>query len=181
MGEGECGSSTPPNSKHATTASDIGGGGTAAKFLANLPSRGLFSSTVLSSNPGGMRVYICDHDTSPPEDQLIKTDQMNILIRSLMLKKQKAESGSKDGKSIPTSESSRKRCAERALDGRASAKKAASSSQAASRQEGTKNRMPERDYHSMTVERLRALLKEKGLSPRGKKDELIARLKESLE
>lgn len=35
--------------------------------------------------------------------------------------------------------------------------------------EGTKNRMPDRDYHSMTVERLRALLKEKGLSPRGKK------------
>nr|GMD35300.1 SAP domain, Ubiquitin ligase, Det1/DDB1-complexing [Ipomoea batatas] len=116
-----------------------------------------------------MRVYICDHDTSPPEDQLIKTDQMNILIRSLMLKKQKAESGSKDGKSVPTSESSRKRGAERALDGRTSAKKAASSSQATSRQEGTKNRVPERDYHSMTVERLRALLKEKGLSTRGKK------------
>nr|GLL34895.1 uncharacterized protein LOC109192614 [Ipomoea trifida] len=51
MGEGECGSSTPSNSKHATTASDIGGGGTATKFLANLPSRGLFSSTVISSNP----------------------------------------------------------------------------------------------------------------------------------
>ncbi|RZB56661.1 hypothetical protein D0Y65_045681 [Glycine soja] len=38
----------------------------ASPFLANLPSRGLFSSTVVSSNPGGMRVYVCNHDTSPP-------------------------------------------------------------------------------------------------------------------
>ncbi|KAL2482605.1 DET1- and DDB1-associated protein 1 [Forsythia ovata] len=47
---------------------------------------------------GGMRVYICDHDASPPEDQLITTNQMNILIRSFMLKNQKSVSCSKDGK-----------------------------------------------------------------------------------
>ncbi|KAM7471516.1 hypothetical protein LguiA_009699 [Lonicera macranthoides] len=154
-----------------------GGRGGASKFLANLPSRGLFSSTVPSSNPGGMRVYICDHDTSPPEDQLIKTNQMNILIRSLMLKKQKGESNSKDVKGISINEGSRKRAAEKALDGRATAKRAASNAQCSSRQEGSKSRPHDKDFQSLTVERLRTLLKEKGLSVKGKKDELIARLR----
>ncbi|KAI8020021.1 hypothetical protein LOK49_LG04G02271 [Camellia lanceoleosa] len=146
--------------------------GGASKFLADLPSRGLFSSTVPSSNPGGMRVYICDHDTSPPEDQLIKTNQTNILIRSLVLKKQKGDSSSKDVKTAAASEASRKRPAEKVMDGRASAKRAATNTQ-----EGSKSRVPEKDLHSLTVERLRALLREKGLSNRGKKDELVARLR----
>uniref|UniRef100_A0A0R0JWH7 DET1- and DDB1-associated protein 1 domain-containing protein n=1 Tax=Glycine max TaxID=3847 RepID=A0A0R0JWH7_SOYBN len=100
----------------------------ASLFLANLPSRGLFSSTVVSSNPGGMRVYVCDHDTSPP-GQHIKTNQQNILIRSLTLKKQRGDSSSKDG-----SDGSRKRNAEKGLE-RASAKK--TNNQINSRQEGS--------------------------------------------
>ncbi|CAH9116271.1 unnamed protein product [Cuscuta europaea] len=180
MVDAGCGLPTPSsNFKDAMTAPQLGGGGAASKYLSNLPSRGLFSSTFPSSNPGGMRVYICDRDTSAPENQIIKTDEMNILIRSLTLNQQRAESGSKDWQSIPANESSRKRAAERALGGRASAKKAASSSQVVSQQEGAKNRNPDRDLQSLTVERLRALLKERGLSPRGRKDELIARLKES--
>lgn len=68
------------------------------------------SSHALSQFLFAIGLYKLDSDYFLcPEDQLIKTDQMNILIRSLMLKKQKAESGSKDGKSVPTSESSRKR------------------------------------------------------------------------
>ncbi|XP_039050786.1 uncharacterized protein LOC120192009 [Hibiscus syriacus] len=43
--------------------------------------------------------------------------------------------------------------------------------------EGLSSSATYKDYHSLTVERLRALLKERGLSPKGKKDELIARLK----
>lgn len=125
-----------------------------------------------------MRVYICDHDTSPPEDQLIKTNQMNILIRSLVLKKQKGESSLKDVKGVAINEGSRKRAAaERALDGRTSSKRALSNTQNSSRQEGSKSRAPDKDFQNLTVERLRALLKEKGLSLRGKKDELIARLR----
>lgn len=42
-------------------------------------------------------------------DQLIKTNQLNILIRSLVLKKQKGDSSSKDAKGISMNESSRKR------------------------------------------------------------------------
>lgn len=145
----------------------------ASKFLAGLPSSGLFSSTVISSNLGGMRVYITDHETSPPEDQLIKTNQDNILIRSLVLKQQKGESSSKGAKGTGAIEGSRKRAAER-IDGRASAKRPVSNSQNSSRQEGSKSRP---DFQSLTVERLRALLKEKGLSPKGKKDELVSRLR----
>ncbi|KAF7134237.1 hypothetical protein RHSIM_Rhsim08G0189300 [Rhododendron simsii] len=182
------GSSAPTSDSNPQAA-----GGGASKYLANLPSRGLFSSTVLSSNPviplslssfqsiyllnpssrkfvqGGMRVYICDHDTAPPDDQLIKTNQTNILIRSLMLKKQKGDSSSKDIKGASPSEASRKRPAERALDGRASTKRGATNNQAGSRQEGSRTRVPEKDFQSLTVERLRALLKEKGLSRNGKK------------
>ncbi|KAK7330615.1 hypothetical protein VNO77_24813 [Canavalia gladiata] len=144
----------------------------ASPFLANLPSRGLFSSTVISSNPGGMRVYVCDHDTSPPEGQHVKTNQQNILIRSLTLKKQRGDSSSKDG-----SDGSRKRTAEKVLDGRASAKK--TNNQINSRQEGSNSQTSNMDFHSLTVERLRAHLKAKGLSTKGKKEELIARLKDA--
>ncbi|KAJ8771541.1 hypothetical protein K2173_026718 [Erythroxylum novogranatense] len=131
----------------------------ASKFLTNLPSRGFLSSTVLSSNPGGMRVYICDRDTSPPEGQLIKTNQTNILIRSLQLKKQKGESSSKDVKGAHATDGSRKRAPERVLDSRASAKR--NNSQPGPRQGeqlGSASRTSERDLQCLT-------------------DELVARLK----
>ncbi|KAH7667063.1 DET1- and DDB1-associated protein 1 N-terminal [Dioscorea alata] len=61
----------------------------AVKQLVGLPSRGLFSSTILSSNLGEMRVYVCDHNTAPPEEQVIKTNGMNILIKALQINKEK--------------------------------------------------------------------------------------------
>ncbi|CAN8264521.1 unnamed protein product [Cochlearia groenlandica] len=145
---------------------------TASKFLSDLPSRGFLSSTVVSSNPASLRVYICEHDTSPPRGQHIKTDQQNILIRSLMLKKQKGESSSKDSKGT-SEDGPKKRAANRALDDRTSVKRAAN----ASRQEGSSSHTGERDFQSMTVEKLRALLREKALPTKGRKDELISRLK----
>ncbi|OEL19152.1 hypothetical protein BAE44_0019829 [Dichanthelium oligosanthes] len=42
------------------------GGGGAAKFLAGMPSRGNFSSGSVSSSLGGFRVYVCEHSTDPP-------------------------------------------------------------------------------------------------------------------
>ncbi|MBA0714505.1 hypothetical protein Golax_013474 [Gossypium laxum] len=133
----------------------------ASKFLFNLPSRGHLSSTVISSNLS----------------QHIKTNQQNILIRSLMLNDKNGDSSSKDVKAA--AEGPRKRAAERVVDSRASAKKA--NTQGSSQPEGSSSRAAEKDYHSLTVERLRALLKERGLSSKGKKacslDELIARLK----
>ncbi|XP_076927643.1 protein LOWER TEMPERATURE 1-like [Bidens hawaiensis] len=140
----------------------------ASKFLIDLPSKGLFSSPVIYSNLGTMKVYVPVKDTSPPESQLIKTDQVNILIRSLVLKQQSSK-GSKS-----TGENSRKRAPEKAADGRASAKRTASISQ----NDGSRTKLPE-NLQSLTVERLRALLKERGLSVRGKKDELIGRLRSS--
>ncbi|PWA74356.1 SAP domain-containing protein [Artemisia annua] len=142
------------------------------KFLLDLPSNGLFSSSVVSSNLGGMRVYVTDHDTSPPENQLIKTDQMNILIRSLLLKqKQKADSSAKG---VSAKEGSRKRASERVVDGRVTPKRAAF------QQEGPRSHVPE-NLNALTVERIRVLLRERGLSIRGRKDELIARLRSALD
>ncbi|XWS60279.1 hypothetical protein CRYUN_Cryun07bG0022800 [Craigia yunnanensis] len=153
------GSSSQPFD-HDQTPSD------ASKFLSNLPSRGHLSSTAISSN------LIILLSLVHPESQHIKTNQENILIRSLMLNNKKGDSSSKDGKAA--AEGPRKRAAERVMDSRASAKKA--NTQSSSRPEGSSSRAAE-DFHSLTVEKLRALLKERGLSPKGKKDELITRLK----
>ncbi|XVF08711.1 hypothetical protein REPUB_Repub07fG0027000 [Reevesia pubescens] len=139
----------------------------ASKFLSNLPSRGHLSSTVISSN------LIILLSLVHPENQHIKTNQQNILIRSLMLNNKKGDSSSKDVKAA--AEGPRKRAAERVMDSRASAKKV--NTQSSSRPEASSSHAAEKDYHSLTVERLRALLKERGLSPKGKKDELITRLK----
>lgn len=48
-------------------------------------------------------------DIVVPEDQVIRTDQTNILIRSLMIEKQKADSASKAGKTTAANQGSRKR------------------------------------------------------------------------
>lgn len=109
-----------------------------------------------------MRGYMCEHNTSPPENQVIKTNQTNILIRSLTIKK--------DGKATPSTEVSKKRAA-LPMDGKS--KRAMTNS----RQEGSSTRTPVKEFLGLTVERLRALLKDRGLSTKGKKDELIARLK----
>ncbi|KAG4185673.1 hypothetical protein ERO13_A09G247250v2 [Gossypium hirsutum] len=137
----------------------------ASKFLSDLPSRGHLYSTVISSNLGGMRVYICEHILVYPESQHIKTDQQNIRIRSLMLNNNKVGSSSKDVKAAV--EGPRKRAAEKVMDSSASAKKANTKNN--SQSEGSSSIVAKKDYHSFTVERLRALLKERGLSPKGKK------------
>ncbi|XP_008790780.2 uncharacterized protein LOC103707867 isoform X2 [Phoenix dactylifera] len=150
--------------------------GGASRYLADLPSRGLFSNTIPSSNLGGIRVYVCDHDTTPPDEQLIKTNTTNILIRALQINKQKSDS--KDAATKATSESKKgKRSAERTSEGRTPSKRAKTNiAPGSTHQEGTSSGFSWRMLHTMTVERLRALLKERGLSPRGKKDELITRL-----
>lgn len=167
-------------SKGKATAAPTCGGGGASQYLVNLPSRGLFSSTVLSSNPGGMRVYICEHDTSPPADQKIKTNQTNILIRSLTLKKQKNDCNSKDVKVKATTNARGKRSVERTGDGSSAKKANIAPAHSSIRQEGSSSRSSV-DLQGLTVERLRILLKERGLSTKGKKDELIGRLKNDRE
>ena len=47
--------------------------------------------------------------------------------------------------------------------------------------EGSKSRVSEKDFQSLTVERLRALLKEKGLSLKGKKASVRNTLSHSLQ
>ncbi|KAJ6797681.1 Uncharacterized protein M6B38_215975 [Iris pallida] len=152
--------------------------GRASGLLANLPSRGLLSSTVLSSNLGGIRVYVCDHDTSPPEEQVIKTNTTNILIRALQTNKQKSDA--KDAASKHVKESNKgKRSAGRSLESRTSAKRANTAGASSStRVGGSSSGFSEETLQGMTVERLRGLLKERGLSNKGKKDELISRLRD---
>ncbi|TYI12569.1 hypothetical protein ES332_A09G286900v1 [Gossypium tomentosum] len=83
-----------------------------------------------------------------------------------MLNNNKVGSSSKDVKAAV--EGPRKRAAEKVMDSSASAKKANTKNN--SQSEGSSSIVAKKDYHSFTVERLRALLKERGLSPKGKKD-----------
>ncbi|KAG2557574.1 hypothetical protein PVAP13_8NG239505 [Panicum virgatum] len=155
------------------------GGGGAATFLSGMPSRGNFSSASVSSSLGGFRVYVCEHSTEPPEGQIIQTDSTNILIRHLQLNKQKSEA--KDSGSRTPGETTRgKRSAARSLDVNNSAKRAnLGTSSGSSVYEETISGFSQHTLQSFTVERLRALLRQSGLSTKGKKDELIARLRES--
>ncbi|KAM0852094.1 hypothetical protein ACQ4PT_051994 [Festuca glaucescens] len=151
----------------------------AAKFLAGLPSRGNFSSSSISSNLGGLRVYVCEHDTDPPEGQVIETDTTNILIRHLQLKKKESEA--KDtGSRTPGESSKGKRSAARSLDVQNSSKKPnlGSSSGLPSSVKAISG-FSQHTLQSFTVERLRALLRQRGFTTKGKKDELITRLRES--
>uniref|UniRef100_A0A0D6R590 SAP domain-containing protein n=1 Tax=Araucaria cunninghamii TaxID=56994 RepID=A0A0D6R590_ARACU len=151
----------------------------AEQFLGDLPSRGCFITSFTPLNPDCLKPYICDHDTTPPEDQVIKTDATNILIRSLTLKRGKAEPKPKDNKRKSVADTVKsKRPAEKPLEDRATSKRPNSTtSPSSSKKEGSSSRLSEKDLQSFTVEKLRSLLKEKGLPTKGKKDELIARLR----
>lgn len=151
------------------------------QHLKALPSRGCFAAPFTPSNPDGLRPYVCDHDTAPPEDQVIKTDSTNILIRSLTLKKGKTEPKPKDNRRKSVAENAKgKRPAEKPLDDKTSAKRPNSGTASVnSKKEGGSSRLSEKDLQSFTVDKLRSLLKEKGLPIKGKKDELITRLRSS--
>nr|XP_010927728.1 uncharacterized protein LOC105049687 isoform X2 [Elaeis guineensis] len=165
--EGFASRSRPQGTAPPPSDSDRMGGG-ASKYLANLPSRGLFSNTVPSSNLGGIRVYVCDHDTAPPDEQLIKTNTTNILIRALQINKQKSDSKDAATKATPESKKG-KRSAERTSEGRTPKRAKTKTAPGNSHQEGTSSGFSRRMLQTMTVERLRALLKERGFSPRGKR------------
>ncbi|CAM6117672.1 unnamed protein product [Calypogeia fissa] len=151
----------------------------AAQFLQELPSQGYFSSSQPSSNPGGMRVYICDHETAPPEEQLIRTDSTNILIRYLTLKKGKTEQKPKDNKR-KAEDGKAKRSAERPCDDKVMTKRInIGGAPSNSRREGGSGRLSDKELQSFTVQKIKALLKERGQPLKGNKDELIARLKKS--
>lgn len=169
MDSGRSASSSPPPANSG-----------AGQYLKDLPSRGFFANAVPSSSPGGLRVYICDHDTSPPENQIIKTDSTNILIRSLTLNKSKGDSKLKDVNGRTAAENSKgKRPAERPADEKLIAKKASTGSNSgSSKKEGGSIQLSDREIQMSTVERLRSLLRERGLSTKGKKEELIARLRQ---
>ncbi|CAL5093759.1 unnamed protein product [Urochloa decumbens] len=153
--------------------------GRTSSLLAGLPSRGNFTESDIASSMGGLKVYICLHDTTPPEGQVVKTDTNNILIRALQLNKHKSEA--KDVSCKTPGESSRgKRNAARNLDGKNPSKRPnIGSSAGSSAHEESSSGFSELMLQSFTVEKLRSLLKERGLSPKGKKDELIARLREA--
>lgn len=141
-------------------------------FLADLPSRGNFTRAACVT-AAAVPVYLCDHDTRPPDDQVIKTDSTNILIRALSLKKLRDEAAkAKEAKGKAAEESKGKRVAEGSADFHPNKKQ--------NTVEGGGSKYSDKELQSMTVEKLKVLLKVLGASVKGKKDELIARVKQLL-
>lgn len=97
-----------------------------------------------------------------------------------MLKKQKGDSSFKKMRAEGETDGTKKRVAEKGLDSRASSKRLATNSQTSLRQEGAKTQVSDKECNNVTVEKLRTLLRERGLPTKGKKDELIARLKAAI-
>ncbi|KAH7667064.1 DET1- and DDB1-associated protein 1 N-terminal [Dioscorea alata] len=117
-----------------------------AKFISRrgseIPSRAsfpwLFSSIILSSNLGEMRVYVCDHDTALPEEQVIKINGMNILIKALQINKEKKKKG--------------KRSVTRTLESRSLSKRANTGGSLSTSRQGSSNTPSEKILQFMTIE-----------------------------
>lgn len=107
---------------------------------------------------------------------MIETDTTNILIRHLQLKKKESEA--KDSRT-PGENGKGKRSAARSLDGQHSSKKPNLSTSGLPSSEEAISGFSQHTLQSFTVERLRALLRQRGLPTKGKKDELITRLRET--
>ncbi|GAQ79458.1 hypothetical protein KFL_000310090 [Klebsormidium nitens] len=153
------------------------------ELLVDLPSRGNF---VHAGPPvqGAPSLYVCDHDTQAPDDQIITTDPTNILIRALTLRKDvkgRAKGGggiadARKGKTKDGGDAKGKRVADRQPEGKQSAKR----QNIGSSREETNGASPggyytEQELQSFTVERLKTLLKEHGYPLKGRKDELVNR------
>jgi hypothetical protein len=110
---------------------------------------------------------------------LIKTDSTNILIRALTLGKKKGKTEQKaskesKGKVSTVEEGKGKRPAEKQAEEKQVSKRVNTGS--GSTPEGGSSRLVEKDLQTLTVQKLKTMLKEKGLPLKGIKDELIARL-----
>ncbi|EFJ11126.1 hypothetical protein SELMODRAFT_271942 [Selaginella moellendorffii] len=133
--------------------------------LLGLPCRGNFTSVVPSSSLGGLRVYVCDSDPRPGV-QVVKTDSTNILIRSLMLKKPKEQEAQDKAKQADAPKKKRA-AADKPESSKSSKKKKVDTASGSA------------SYEGYTVEMLRTALKEKGLPVKGRKSDLITRLKKA--
>eukprot|EP00899_Mesostigma_viride_P010621 jgi/Mesvir1/19560/Mv07032-RA.1 len=166
-------------------------GTTGASLLAGLPSSGNFTKVAPGSAIVGPppRVYICVHDTNPPEDQRVKTDATNILIRALTLKKEKKAKEKlakvEDTKGKRPADSSfedkaphkRQNVLGMSTAGGLQTKKGGEGTPAACASSGGVGGGREHDQlAALTVESLKVMLREKGLPTKGRKDELVSRL-----
>jgi hypothetical protein len=112
------------------------------------------------------------------EAQLIKTDSTNILIRYLTLKKGKTDQKPKDNKR-KADDGKGKRPAERPCDDKAMTKRVNVGGGSSNSRRAGSSRPSDKELQSCTVQKIRALLRERGQPLKGNKDELIARLKKS--
>lgn len=165
----------------------------ASSLLEGLPSRGLLTDAqgVSVSRPPP---HVCDYDTAPPPDQVITTDPTNILIRALTSKRANREAqqktSGKDNKgkrpaasmddSAGEAPAKRERRDPSATDSRGSERGANRAFHGGSGGSGSSHKISKAELDGYTVERLKAFLKDRGLPVRGRKEELLTRVKRIL-
>eukprot|EP00850_Spirogloea_muscicola_P022842 SM000314S12186 [mRNA] locus=s314:69334:70564:- [translate_table: standard] len=119
---------------------------------------------------------------APPAAQHIRTDPTNILIRALELKRKTHEESLKGPKPEKRGGKEEARAESHSDGEQPLVKRAASSKGLRGETVGgsSARKTTETDLHDYTVEKLKALLREKGLSSVGKKEVLLERAKKSL-
>lgn len=149
-------------------------------FLDNLPSRGNLTATV----PGqslykAPQTYLAQHPTAPPEEQVITTDPENVLLRVLKLSQKREGPKGKADKAKAGDKS--KRPAAEAAEGvptskRHNAQAATADGDAGSSRGAKGEKYTLQELQGKTNKALMDLLKDKGQSTKGKKEDLVKRI-----
>ena len=157
-----------------------------AERLANLPVRGDFFTRYERGTPTMVEppAYVCDHDTEPPQHQVIGSDKTNVLIRFLTLKKNKEErakdAAAKGKKAVSGHANDKGKRPADALDepDRPNKRPAFESYVETARRARDLASEPYTlaELQSKKMEELRDILKNKNQPLKGRKDELIQRI-----
>lgn len=151
-------------------------------FLENLPSRGNLTATIpgqsLYKQP---QTYLAQHPTAPPAEQIITTDPENVLLRVLKLAQRREGPKSKADKAKAADKS--KRPASEGAEGAPASKKQNTQANAATAEndvgssKGSKSdSFSLHELQGKTNKALMDLLRDKGQSTKGKKEDLVKRI-----
>eukprot|EP00873_Tetraselmis_striata_P035920 jgi/Tetstr1/456184/TSEL_042952.t1 len=147
-------------------------------LLDDLPCRGNFVKPVSGACFGSPPpVYICDHDTAPPEGQVVTQDHTNVVIRALQLK-DGGRAGKGKGKEAADPGNKGKRASHAGGSNPAGKRPCLGAGASGSRQPRSSPRRTysSRELQAMSLKDLAALLGEYGEAPKARKSDVIKQI-----
>ena len=126
--------------------------------------------------------YIADHDTAPPESQIVKTDPSSLLIRSLQIRKAREEGSKKAKRPFATDKGKRPANEIPAQDQNTAKQVKQNSKNVGEAGPSSSVPAPSRGYftklglQAKTIKDLQAILRNWSLTTSGRKEDLIQRI-----